>query len=294
MKELGGSAVSDRIEREIDSQNPGDLKLCIYLIGQDEASAIYARSKVRKGEKLGITTVVRRYESEIGQERIIADLQTDAGSDEVDGIMIERPVPLQMDLDHLINEIPPLKDVEGLNPVNYGYLARGDPVMIPPTSLGAVILMLHYGIEQEGKDVVVLGRSLNVGKPLAFLLSSRRSYGNSTVTQIHSRTRDLPSKLRDADIVFSAVGKPGIVNGSVIKQGVDLIDVGISTIPGKRGVFGDVDAGSVESIASSLTPTPGGTGPVTVSSIFLNLCRCRYLRTDEKMKIGDGIISKIY
>lgn len=294
MKHLYGGPVVERIEAEMDSIDVDQPTLAIYLIGDDPGSGIYARSKIKKGKKLGINAELRSFSSDTPLEEVVAELRRDRDSDEVTGIIIERPLPEGFDLATLMNLVPPEKDVEGVTPYNYGLLAQGRPSIIPPTPLGAMILTKHYGIETTGREVAVLGRSVNVGKPLFLLLSSKSPYGNATVTQIHSRTESTVTHLERADIVYSAVGSPGMIKRDMIKSGSVLIDLGISTKKDQKGIFGDVDQASVEGVASAVTPTPGGTGPVTVASIFLNLMVSKMNQTGKFSKFEDGIIRNIY
>jgi methylenetetrahydrofolate dehydrogenase (NADP+)/methenyltetrahydrofolate cyclohydrolase len=294
MKDLYGGPVVERIEAEMDSIDVEQPTLAIYLIGDDPGSRIYARSKIKKGKKLGINAELRSFSSDAPLQEVVTELKMDRDSDEVTGIMIERPLPEAFDLASLMNLIPPEKDVEGVTPYNYGLMAQGRPSIIPPTPLGAMILTMHYGIETNGQEVAVLGRSVNVGKPLFLLLSSKSPYGNATVTQIHSRTESPGTHIGRADIVYSAVGSPGMIKGDMIKSGSVLIDLGISTKKNEKGIFGDVDRGSVEGVASAVTPTPGGTGPVTVASIFLNLLVSKMNQTGKFSQFEDGIIRNIY
>lgn len=294
MIELRGAPVVDRIEEVISNIDQPKLRLAIYLAGDDEASAIYARSKVRKGESLGFEVSMKKLSNEVSQKALEKEISRDAEDPDIHGIIIERPLPPSLDMDRLISLVPPNKDVEGLHPLNYGLMAQGRPALIPPTSLGALFILLHYGIEIGGREVVVLGRSVNVGRPLSNLLSQKLEWADSTVTLAHSRTPNLPDVLRRGDVLISAIGVPKFIKGDMIKEGASLIDIGINTIPGEKGIFGDVDWESVQERAGAATPTPGGSGPVTVASLFLNLCRAYQLSSGEFAPIEDGMIRKIY
>jgi methylenetetrahydrofolate dehydrogenase (NADP+)/methenyltetrahydrofolate cyclohydrolase len=206
--------------------------------------------------------------------------------------MIERPLPEGIDIHELMKIVPPIKDVEGLHPENYGLLGMGDPRFIAPTPLGALFLMLHYGVEINGSEVVVMGRSPNVGRPLATLLSQKVKWGNATVTLVHSRTGDISAHTSRAEVVITAVGKARMLKGDMIKDGAVLVDLGIN--PEGKSIVGDVDIGSVEGIAGSATPTPGGTGPVTVSSMFLNLYKARMLQEDLEISFTDEMVDLVY
>ncbi|MBN1391100.1 MAG: bifunctional 5,10-methylenetetrahydrofolate dehydrogenase/5,10-methenyltetrahydrofolate cyclohydrolase [Candidatus Thermoplasmatota archaeon] len=294
MEILRGKPVVDRIDKELKliSCNIGTPMLVVYLIGADEASVIYSRSKIRKGEKIGVKVVTREFPLGTPTEQIVGHLCEDAADPDVHGIMIERPLSIGVDIQDLIVHIPPSKDVEGLHPENYGLLGMGVPRFIPPTPLGALLLMQHYRVRTEGKEIVVVGRSPNVGRPLAALLSQKAPWGNATVTTVHTRTQDISVHTRRADIIITAVGIPRLIRGEMIKKGAVLIDLGIN--PVEDGIVGDVDLGSVSEVAGAATPTPGGTGPVTVSSMFLNLYRATILAGSSDIEFTDEIIGTVY
>ncbi|MGA1820513.1 MAG: bifunctional 5,10-methylenetetrahydrofolate dehydrogenase/5,10-methenyltetrahydrofolate cyclohydrolase, partial [Thermoplasmatota archaeon] len=275
---LRGRPVADRIDSELRllSGEVGSPKLVVYLVGGDESSVIYSRSKVKKGEKIGAEVELRTFGADAPQVEIERSLEKDADDPGVNGIMIERPLPPGLEIQDLMRKVPTIKDVEGLHPENYGLLGMGRPRYIAPTPLGALFLLLHYGMAPDGKEVVVAGRSPNVGRPLATLLSQKKPWGNATVTLVHSRTRSIADHTRRADLIITAVGRAGFIRGDMIKEGAVLIDLGIN--PVGDGIVGDVDIASVDGKALAATPTPGGTGPVTVSSMFLNLHRARMLQ----------------
>jgi len=291
---LKGRPVADRRDAELRllSEKVGSPKLVVYLVGGDESSVIYSRSKARKGEKIGAEVELRLFPADTAQVDIEASLNKDASDPGVDGIMIERPLPGAIEIQDLMSRIPPLKDVEGLHPENYGLLGMGRPRFIAPTPLGALFLMLHYDIVPDGREIVVAGRSPNVGRPLATLLSQKKPWGNATVTLVHSRTKDLADHTRRADVVITAVGRAGFITGDMIREGAVLVDLGIN--PMGDGIVGDVDMGSVDGKASAATPTPGGTGPVTVSSMFLNLYHARMLRRRTDIRPSDDLVASVY
>jgi len=294
MEVLRGKPVAERIDRELrrSASDLGTPVLAVYLIGADQSSEIYARSKVRKGEKVGIDVLLRKFPADVEVKDLSLSLRKDSSDDGITGIMIERPLPEGIYPDPLENIIPPGKDVEGLHPCNWGELALGRPRFIPPTPLGALFLMRHYGIKTVGKNITVLGRSPNVGRPLATMLSQKREWGDATVTLLHSRTGNIASHTSAADVVITAVGSPKMIKGHMIKKGAVLIDLGIS--PAGDTVVGDVDLESVGEKASAATPTPGGTGPVTVSAMFLNVYRARMLQVGVDWKFRDQIMGSIY
>ncbi len=294
MERLLGKPVEDRVQYEIvgliDRLDPP--RLVIYMIGSDPSAAIYARSKVRKGESLGIKTEVRELPLDISPEEVRSLILQDGGSEEVDGIMIESPLPGGLDMYDLVRVIPPEKDVEGVTCENYGLMSLGRPRFIPPTPLGALLLMLHYGIDVNGKDVVIVGRGRDVGRPLSTLLSMKTEWGNGTVTLAHSRTADLGAVTRRADVLFTGVGRKALIDREMVKEGAVVIDMGINTVG--SGIVGDVDVASLDGWASRVTPTPGGTGPVTVSAIFLNLMIARMMRRSMDLSFKDDMIKALY
>ena len=294
MKRLLGKPVADRVQDEIEGlvDRSDPPRLVIYMIGSHTSSEIYVRSKVRKGERLGIDTEVRELPSNISLEEARSLILLDGGSDEVDGIMIESPLPRGLDMYDLVSAVPPEKDVEGVTSENYGLISLGRPRFIPPTPLGALLLMLHYGIDVNGKDVVVVGRGRDVGRPLSTLLSMKTGWGNGTVTLAHSRTADLGAVTRRADILLTGVGRKGLIDRDMVKEGAVVIDMGINAVD--SGIVGDVDVGSLDGWASMVTPTPGGTGPVTVSGIFLNLMMARMMRRSLDLHFKDAIIQALY
>ncbi|MBN1539779.1 MAG: bifunctional 5,10-methylenetetrahydrofolate dehydrogenase/5,10-methenyltetrahydrofolate cyclohydrolase [Candidatus Thermoplasmatota archaeon] len=294
MELLKGKPVADRIDEELKIISSGmePLKLVVYLVGTDASSEVYSRSKVKKGERVGVEVVLRRFPKGAAQDEIEVQLNKDSNDPEVHGIMIERPLPEGIRINDLMRRVPPSKDVEGLHPENYGLLGMGKPRFIPPTPLGALLLILHYGLKPDGMDVVIIGRSLNVGKPLAALLSRKAPWGNATVTLAHTGTQDLLRHTRGADMLITAAGRPGLIKGNMIKEGAVLVDLGIT--PTDKGIVGDIDLGSVQDVAKAATPTPGGTGPVTVSSMFLNLFRARIMAGPLDIGFTDELIGTVY
>jgi methylenetetrahydrofolate dehydrogenase (NADP+)/methenyltetrahydrofolate cyclohydrolase len=292
---LKGKPVAQRIDDSIKDLLGNDIAgLSVYLVGTDPSSRIYARSKVKKGAKLGIEVHLKEFDSDTGKEEIIEELKKDAIDGSINSIMIERPLPDSLDMDELMGHVPPEKDVEGLHPENLGRLYLSKPYFIPPTPLGALFMLLHYEVPIEGKIITVIGRSPNVGRPLATLLSMKRDFGNGTVTLAHSRSVDIQALTKRSDIILTAVGRKGLVNGEMVSKGTTLIDLGIN--PTDDGsIVGDIDIPSMETMDVNVTPTPGGTGPVTVSSMFLNVAISRYRMENEKLKTSiDPIIRKIY
>lgn len=292
MELLRGKPVSQSIEKVISSFFEVErYVLSVYLIGADPSSRIYASSKVKKGNSMGAEVILKEFPPDVDQDTILHELEKDSKDETITGMMIERPLPDHLDMDTMMNMIPPEKDVEGLHPRNYGSMAMGCPTLIPPTPLGALFMLRFHGIETEGKRITVIGRSPNVGRPLSILLSQKKIWGNATVTLVHSRSKDIPEILRGSDIIITAAGRKGLVTGKMVKDGAVLIDLGIN--PEGKGIVGDVDIPTLEGMDVRVTPTPGGTGPVTVSSMFLNLVVAGSMQRERSMDFP-GMIREIY
>ncbi len=295
MELLYGKPVADRVLSEIAKLDLIDdtPHLVIYLVGDDPASLIYARSKEKKGASLGAKVTVKRFDSDVGEERFLEMVREDARSSEVHGIVVERPIPEGWDRFRIQGAIPPEKDLEAQCPVNFGLMAQGRPRFVPPTPLGALLIMHHYCVEITGKNIVVMGRSPTVGYPLGMLLSQKIQWANGTVSLVNAASQDPGCLLAGADIVISAVGKPLFLKGGMLKKGSTIIDMGINCDENGR-IVGDADLGSMEGIASRATPTPGGTGAVTVACMFLNLHRAWLIQKGYDGSHGDPIIRMIY
>jgi methylenetetrahydrofolate dehydrogenase (NADP+)/methenyltetrahydrofolate cyclohydrolase len=247
--------------------------LAVILVGEDPASEVYVRNKVKQTEEAGMVSRHHRLPATATQEEVetlIADLNADA---EVDGILLQLPLPKGLDPDAAIERIDPSKDVDGLTEVSAGRLSLGKPGLRSCTPSGCVILAKRaLGDDLSGKHVVVIGRSILVGKPAALLFLAE----NCTVTIAHSRTKDLPAVCREADILVPAVGRPQMVKGDWVKPGATVIDVGINRIPapekgeGKTRLVGDADFDSCADVAGHITPVPGGVGPMTIACLLVN------------------------
>lgn len=238
-------------------------KLVFVRVGEDAASASYVRSKARLAARAGIESETRVL-PEATEQAALLDLMSQLRDDDsVDGILVQLPLPRQLESAEVLEAVPPEKDVDGFHPINVGRLWSGDDGLFPATPSGLIRILDHYGIELEGRHVVIVNRSNLVGKPAAALFLRR----HATVTLAHSRTRDLPDLTRSADIVVSGVGRPGFLEGSMVKPGAVVLDVGQA--PQDGALRGDA-APSVEGVAAALTPTPGGTGPMTVAMVIRN------------------------
>ncbi|MFN2569738.1 MAG: bifunctional 5,10-methylenetetrahydrofolate dehydrogenase/5,10-methenyltetrahydrofolate cyclohydrolase [Candidatus Dormibacteria bacterium] len=239
--------------------------LDVILCGDDPASATYVRGKGRIAERVGVRFTLHRPASDSNTAdilRLLAELNAD---DRVDGILVQLPLPAQIDQDAVIEAVDPIKDADGFHPLNMGRLAAGRQVVAPPcTPAGVVELIVRSGVTIRGGRAVVIGRSTIVGRPLAIMLTN----GDATVTLCHSRTAGLPEVASEADILVSAVGRPGMVDASYVREGACVIDVG--TTPRDGRVLGDIDRAAVEPRAGCLTPVPGGVGPMTIAMLMRN------------------------
>ncbi len=279
---IDGKQLSEKIKNELAAEVANIQKaggkiphLAAVLVGEDPASAVYVRNKVRSCEKVGYkSTLVRRDETATEEEvlQIVHDLNKD---EDVDGFIVQLPLPKHINEEKITLAIDPRKDVDGFHPVNVGRMALGLPCYLPATPYGIVTMLERYGVETSGKHAVVIGRSNIVGTPMSILLSRKSKSGNCTVTITHSRTKDLPGMVKTADIIIAAIGIPEFVTGNMVKDGAVVIDVGINRVDdpaAKRGyrLVGDVKYDEVAPKCSFITPVPGGVGPMTVTSLLLN------------------------
>jgi methylenetetrahydrofolate dehydrogenase (NADP+)/methenyltetrahydrofolate cyclohydrolase len=239
-------------------------RLATVLVGQDPGSQLYVRMKHRACERVGIGSVSVELPEGTTTERLLGEIRRLGDDPTIDGILVQLPLPRHLDSERVIAAIPPGKDVDGFTPLSLGRLFSGHPLFSPCTPLGVMVLLGEYGIPVEGSDAVVVGRSIEVGRPMAALLIN----AGATVTVCHSKTRDLAAKTRSADILVSAVGKPKFITGDMVKKGAVAIDVGITMVDGKP--VGDIDFPSVEPLARAITPVPGGVGPMTIAMLMEN------------------------
>jgi methylenetetrahydrofolate dehydrogenase (NADP+)/methenyltetrahydrofolate cyclohydrolase len=243
--------------------------LAVVLVGEDPASAVYVRSKGRATIEAGMASFEHKLATDVSEGKLLDLIDRLNADPTVDGILVQLPLPPQIDPNKVITSIDPDKDVDGFHPVNAGRLAIGLPGFVPCTPLGCLKLLRAELGELAGKEAVVIGRSNIVGKPMALLLLAE----HCTVTIAHSRTRDLPDVVRRADIVVAAVGRPEMIKGDWLKPGATVIDVGINRIAGEGGnshLAGDVDFASASAVAGAITPVPGGVGPMTIACLILN------------------------
>jgi methylenetetrahydrofolate dehydrogenase (NADP+)/methenyltetrahydrofolate cyclohydrolase len=275
-----GQAIRDKVAALVPEfarragRSPG---LATVLVGEDPASAVYVRSKNRATAEAGMVSFAHNLPDTTSEDQLL-QLVTQLNADpEVDGILVQLPLPPQVNATRVIETIEPGKDVDGFHPMNAGRLASGLRSLVPCTPLGCLYLLRQELGDLTGLEAVVIGRSNIVGKPMAQLLLGE----NCTVTIAHSRTRDLPAVVRRADLVVAAVGRPEMVRGDWIKPGATVIDVGINRIPtddGKGRLVGDVVYDEVAQIAAAITPVPGGVGPMTIAMLMRNTLVAAYRR----------------
>lgn len=252
--------------------------LAAIFVGDNPASAAYIRNKIRACEQAGFTSSLLRFSSEISEAELLAEIAKLNTDDEIDGFIVQLPLPKHIDEQAVTFAIAPEKDVDGFHPFNLGKMMLGVDGFVPATPFGILNILEHYGVETSGKHCVVVGRSNIVGTPISVLLSRSAKIGNCTVTLTHSRTVDLAAETRRADILIAAIGKPNFITADMVKDGVVVIDVGInsvadaSTKSGQR-LVGDVDFEQVASKAAAITPVPGGVGPMTVAALLLNTAK---------------------
>jgi methylenetetrahydrofolate dehydrogenase (NADP+)/methenyltetrahydrofolate cyclohydrolase len=283
MQLIDGNSIAESIIKEL-TVEVGALKgqkpvIAVIRVGEDPASVSYVRKKEKTAAKIGIGSRMHVLPESISQQELFAQIDALNADANVNGILIQAPLPKHIDETETFNRVLPGKDVDGFNTVNIGKLCQEDSSgFVACTPAGIVQLIKRSGIETEGKHVVVLGRSQIVGKPAALLMMQKACPGNATVTVCHSRTADLPGITRQADVLIAAIGRPIFVTADMVKDGVAVIDVGINRVEDrskKRGyrLVGDVDFEPVSAKASHITPVPGGVGPMTVAMLMHNTVR---------------------
>lgn len=248
-------------------------KLSVILVGNDGASQSYVRSKKKAAEKIGMISEIVHLEETATEEEVLNELNRLNNDDSVSGILVQVPLPKQVSEQKILEAINPDKDVDGFHPINIGKLYIDEQTFVPCTTLGIMEILKHADIDLEGKNAVVIGRSHIVGQPVSKLLLQK----NASVTILHSRSKDMASYLKDADVIVSAVGKPGLVTKDVVKEGAVIIDVG--NTPDENGKLkGDVDYDAVKEIAGAITPVPGGVGPLTITMVLNNTLLAEKMR----------------
>ncbi len=282
MRKIDGKQIAENIRTEIANEvrrmkDAGEKipHLAAILVGEDPASETYVSSKSRACHEVGFDSSTYRFPADITEAELLETVEFINNDPEIDGLIVQLPLPAHIDNQKVIETIRPEKDVDGFHPVNVGRTAIGLPSYISATPYGILELIMRSGIETSGKHCVVLGRSNIVGKPMAVLMSRNEEPGNCTVTVCHSKTKNLKEVTRQADILIVAIGKPEFVTADMVKPGAVVIDVGIHRVPSeetKSGfrLIGDVKYDEVAPLASWITPVPGGVGPMTIVSLLIN------------------------
>jgi len=246
--------------------------LCVVLVGEDPASQIYVRTKSKKLKSLGLVSETIRLDADVTEQKLLSIIEDLNANSKFHGILVQMPLPEHINSQNVINSINPAKDVDGFHPENVGWLSIGKPRFIPCTPKGIMRIFSHYNIDLTGKDIVVIGRSNIVGRPMSILVSSNNA--NGTCTVCHSRTKNINDYSRNADIIISAIGVPNFLTSEMIKEDSIIIDVGINRIDSdnEKGykIVGDADYDSVFDKVSKITPVPGGVGPMTIAMLVEN------------------------
>lgn len=270
-KLIDGKAIAARIRAEIAADvatlraagvTPG---LAVVLVGNDPASQVYVSMKEKACRDVGIFSDEYKLPAETGEAELLALIDRLNHDPKIHGILVQLPLPKQIDADKVLEAISPLKDADGFHPYNVGRLAIGKPTFRPCTPYGVMVMLKETGLDLTGKEVVVVGRSNIVGKPVALMCLQQ----HATVTICHSRTRDLSAKVRAADVVIAAVGQPEMIKGDWIKEGAVVIDVGVNRV-GEKKLVGDVEFAAAAERAAAITPVPGGVGPMTITMLLYN------------------------
>lgn len=279
---IDGKKISEDILNEIhlkvqERANQG-LKiphLAAILVGDDGPSETYVNSKIKACEKVGFNSSLFNYDKNISEEKLIHEIELVNNNDDIDGFIVQLPLPSSINQNNILNSVNPNKDVDGFHPINYGKMTLGVNSFIPATPYGILQLFQRYKIDLEGKKCLVIGRSQIVGRPISILLSQSNEFCNATVTLAHSRTINLDLLTLDSDVIISAIGKPEFLKAEMVKEGAIIVDVGISRVKdasSQKGyrIVGDVDFKNVSKKVSYITPVPGGVGPMTIAMLLSN------------------------
>ena len=271
---MDGAGLAARIREEVKVEigELGDVRLATVLVGDDPASQIYIRLKHKAADEVGIEAIDRRLPADTSEDSLLEVVEELNEDDSVDGVLVQTPLPSQIDEARVMRALDPMKDVDGLHPFNAGQLFFGHQTLVGATPVGIMRLLGEYQVPVAGARAVVVGRSLIVGRPVAMLLL----HANATVTICHSRTKDLARHTLDADILVAAVGQLGLITRDMVKQGAAVIDVGMNRTD--AGLYGDVEA-NVADVAAFLTPVPGGVGPMTIACLLENAVRAARYRS---------------
>ena len=282
MKIIDGKKVSNEVLDEIKLAVQNRIKLNLkiphlaaVLVGDDGPSQTYVNSKIRACERVGFESSLFQFDKSITENELISEIEKINVNDDIDGFIVQLPLPKGINQENILNKVLPKKDVDGFNPINYGKMALGIETFLPATPAGIIELIKRYSIDLKGKKCLVIGRSQIVGRPISILLSQNKIFGNATVTVAHSRSNNLKEICLDSDMIISAIGIPEFIKEDMIRPGSIIIDVGIcrvkddNSLKGYR-IVGDVDFESVYEKVSLITPVPGGVGPMTISMLLKN------------------------
>lgn len=282
---LDGKAFALKIEEELKNKISGlprKPKLAVVIVGDDSASQIYVRNKQKAAQRVGIDSITIELPKETSQINLMTQIEILNKDETINAILVQLPLPEHINKSAILQAISPLKDVDGFSPYNLGLMFSGsDPVAYPCTPKGIIKLLKEYNIPIEGKKAVVIGRSLIVGKPMAFLLQKE----NATVTLAHSKTQDLSEITKSADIIVCAVGKAGLIDSSYIGENPVVIDVGINRVDGK--ITGDVAFDEVKDMCSYISPVPKGIGPITIAMLLENTYELYNIQRQFKQQYGE-------
>lgn len=290
MQILDGLAVSAHIKEQIKTevatiqQNGGKTPhLAAILVGNNPASEAYVGNKVKTCQELGFGSTLLRFDTDITEDFLLAEVQKLNDNQDIDGILVQLPLPKHISENAVINAIHPNKDVDGFHPISQGKMLLGQDTFLPATPYGILLMLAHYNIDITGKHCVVIGRSNIVGSPMSVLLARNTNPGNATVTLTHSRTQDLKALTLQADVIVAAIGKARFLTGDMVKEGAIIIDVGINRIDDatrKSGarLVGDVDFDSVAPKCSYITPVPKGVGPMTICGLMKNTLKASQIK----------------
>ena len=282
MKLIDGKKISEKVLDEIkfsvQNRVKNNLKiphLAAILVGDNGASKTYVNSKIKACEKVGFKSSLFKFDDSISEIELVNQIKNINENDDIDGFIVQLPLPKHINQEVILNKVSPAKDVDGFHPNNYGKMTLGIDTFIPATPSGIIELIERSEIQTEGKKCLVIGRSQIVGRPISILLSQNKSFGNSTVTLAQSRSKNLEKLCLDSDIIISAIGIPEFIKGNMIKKGSSIIDVGITRVddsssPKGYRIVGDVDFKSVSNIVGYITPVPGGVGPMTIAMLLKN------------------------
>lgn len=284
---LVSQSVKDELKQKVGARLSKGLKkphLAAILVGNNGASETYVASKVKSCEEVGFTSTLIRLEESVSQNELLKEIESLNRNEDVDGILVQLPLPKHISEQVVINTIDADKDVDGFHPESVGRMVQGLPAFFPATPYGIMLMLNHYQIETKGKHAVVIGRSNIVGRPISILLNQNNYPGNCTVTVCHSHTPNLKELSLQADIIIAALGKPEFLKADMVKPGAVVVDVGITRVvdPTKKSGFsikGDVDFAEVASKTSYITPVPGGVGPMTIAALLMNTFKACELRT---------------